>query len=135
MDAKSFKTAYERLLRESDLSVNQESLELRDSRGCVRCHFTSNSEVCFACTYAENSRYCTHCNRIDNATRCHRSTHLKDCTDCSDSHYLIDCVQCTECTYCLGCVGLSRKEFHILNEPYDRKTYFKILKSLGLRKN
>ena len=33
----------------------------------------------------------------------------------------------------LRCVGLSRKEFHILNEPYDRKTYFKILKSLGYR--
>ena len=37
---------------------------------------------------------------------------------------------CSSCTYCFGCVGLVRKEFHILNEPYDRKTYFKLVKAL-----
>jgi len=28
-------------------------------------------------------------------------------------------------------VGLVGKEFYILNQPHDRKTYFKILKELG----
>jgi hypothetical protein len=27
-------------------------------------------------------------------------------------------------------VGLSHKDFHILNEPYDRKTYFAITSKL-----
>jgi len=133
LDKRSFKTQYETLLEQADLGSNQESLELRNSEGCVRCHFSNQCEVCFACTYAERSKHCTHCNRIEDCLRCHRSSHLTNCTDCSDSQYLIDCVQCSECTYCLGCVGLSRKEFHILNRPYDRKTYFQILKSLGLR--
>ena len=134
MDVQSFQAQYDALLKDVDLNLNQESLEVRDTRGCVRCHFSEHCEVCFACTYAKNCRHCTHCNRIEGSVRCHRSSHLVDCTDCVDSQYLIDCVQCTECTYCLGCVGLSRKEFHILNQPYDRKTYFGILEALGLRK-
>jgi hypothetical protein len=39
-------------------------------------------------------------------------------------------VDCSGCTYCFGCVGLSRKDFHILNQPYDRSTYFKITSKL-----
>jgi hypothetical protein len=37
----------------------------------------------------------------------------------------------THCTYCLGCVGLSHKDFHILNQPYDRSTYFEISRRLS----
>jgi hypothetical protein len=33
---------------------------------------------------------------------------------------------CVGCAYCFGCVGLSRRDFHILNEPYDRATYFEL---------
>jgi hypothetical protein len=36
----------------------------------------------------------------------------------------------SECNYCFGCVGLTRADFHILNEPYDRSEYFKIVKAL-----
>jgi hypothetical protein len=28
-------------------------------------------------------------------------------------------------------VGLSRKDFHILNEPYDRSAYFALVKKLS----
>jgi hypothetical protein len=28
-------------------------------------------------------------------------------------------------------VGLSRKDFHILNEPYDRQTYFALIAKLS----
>ena len=34
------------------------------------------------------------------------------------------CIDCNGCTYCFGCVGLSKKDFHILNEPYERQEYF-----------
>jgi hypothetical protein len=37
----------------------------------------------------------------------------------------------TGCSYCFGCVDLSNKDFHILNEPYDRKTYFAITRALA----
>jgi hypothetical protein len=35
------------------------------------------------------------------------------------------------CNYCFGCVGLSNKDFHILNEPYDRSTYFETVARLS----
>jgi hypothetical protein len=40
------------------------------------------------------------------------------------SAYLVRCIGLSGCTYCFGCVGLSKKDFHILNEPHDRQTYF-----------
>lgn len=40
------------------------------------------------------------------------------------------CASMTECTYCFGCVGLSHKDFYILNQPYDRSTYFQITREL-----
>ncbi len=40
-------------------------------------------------------------------------------------------VGCNGCSYCFGCVGLSRRDFHILNEAYDRATYFEITARLA----
>lgn len=43
---------------------------------------------------------------------------------------------CTQSSYLFGCVGLHKKDFHILNEPYDRQTYFatvaRLSRELGL---
>jgi hypothetical protein len=50
---------------------------------------------------------------------------------CTQSAYLVKCVGLAACSYCFGCVGLSHKDFHILNEPYDRKTYFAITTKLA----
>jgi hypothetical protein len=36
----------------------------------------------------------------------------------------VKCIGCVGSTYCFGCVGLHKKDFHILNEPYDRAAYF-----------
>ena len=41
------------------------------------------------------------------------------------------CVGLSACSYCFGCVGLSHKDFHILNEPYDRSKYFEITSKLS----
>lgn len=47
------------------------------------------------------------------------------------SAYLVRSVDCTGCTYGFGCVGLSRKDFCILNVPYDRATYFEVATRLA----
>jgi hypothetical protein len=39
-------------------------------------------------------------------------------------------VACTGCTYGFGCVGLAKRDFHILNVPYDRQTYFALVAKL-----
>ncbi len=57
-------------------------------------------------------------------------THCLECERCIASAYLVKCVNCTGCSYCFGCVGLAKKDFHILNEPYDRQTYFALVEKL-----
>jgi len=47
------------------------------------------------------------------------------------SAYLVRSVGCSGCTYCFGCVGLSRRDFFILNKPYDRVMYFAIVSRLA----
>jgi hypothetical protein len=54
-----------------------------------------------------------------------------ECERCIGSAYLVRCVGCSGCTYCFGCVGIARRDFHILNEPYDRTTYFEITRRLA----
>ncbi|HEY0713026.1 MAG TPA: hypothetical protein VGF45_10155, partial [Polyangia bacterium] len=69
----------------------------------------------------------THC--VDSVA-CHDCTHCERSEGCRGSAYLVQCYSCSDCTYCYGCVGLSKKEFHILNVGYDRKTYFAMIKQL-----
>jgi hypothetical protein len=57
--------------------------------------------------------------------------HCIDCDSCSQSSYLVRSVSLTGCQYCFGCVGLSGKDFHVLNEPYDRKAYFSLTERLA----
>ena len=56
---------------------------------------------------------------------------LMDSERCLSSAYLVRSSGCTGCNYCFGCVGLSRRDFHILNEPYDRATYFELTSRLA----
>jgi hypothetical protein len=58
------------------------------------------------------------------------SAHCRDADRCAQSAYLERCTSCTRCNYCFGCVGLSGKDFHILNEPYERQVYFDTVKRL-----
>jgi hypothetical protein len=80
--------------------------------------------------------YCVDCHGCTESSHCARSRDLHGCMHCSDSErcrssaYLVRSVDCSGCTYCYGCVGLTRKDFHILNEPYDRSTYFDMVKKL-----
>jgi hypothetical protein len=64
------------------------------------------------------------------------------CTHCIDtqssvrSSYLVRCTALSDCTYAFGCVGLARKDFHILNQPFDRTAYFettrRLMRELGI---
>jgi hypothetical protein len=58
------------------------------------------------------------------STGCLGCQHCIESDRCAGSAYLVRSVECTGCTYCFGCVGLNRRDFHILNERYDRATYF-----------
>jgi hypothetical protein len=57
--------------------------------------------------------------------------HCVESERCVASAYLVQSIGCTRCTYLFGCVGLSERDFCILNEPYDRASYFALASRLA----
>jgi hypothetical protein len=90
----------------------------KDSERLVRCHFCVRCSMCTDTLHCRGSRGLIGCQ------------HCVDCDACSQSSYLVRCLSLTGCQYCFGCVGLSGRDFHVLNEPHDRKTYFKLVERL-----
>jgi hypothetical protein len=111
-------------------SDNERCIECVGCERCVDSTFCKGSKSLVRCHYCVDSQRCsdsTHCRASRDLLSCN---HCVGCDRCSQSSYLVRCVDCTGCTYCFGCVGMSRKDFHILNKPYDRSTYFAITSRL-----
>lgn len=128
IDARTFERELARLAALT--RTNAGGHQSPDCHNCSRCTFCTGCVDCHGCTYAQGCRGCTFLTHAEGCTDCHKGTHLVDCLRCVDSRYLEHCTDCAECTYCFGCVGLVGKEFHILNVPYDRKTWFKVVAAL-----
>jgi len=107
------------------------------SLACERCQRAMGSTFCVDCQdvrrchYCKGCRDCTECSHCVRATRCLSCAHCVDCDQCASSAYLVRSVGCTGSTYLFGCVGLHKKDFFILNEPYDRQTYFEVTARLS----
>ena len=130
MDERTLKVEFERLKRLMADRGNPGSFEVHASTNSTQCQFSSGLKDCHRCSYTTDSVGCTHATHLTRCTQCHQSSRLVDCTRCVESHYLTLCQDCVECTYCYACVGLVRKEFHILNQPYDKNTWFALVKAL-----
>lgn len=89
------------------------------STGLARCHY---------CTSCTDSVECSHCVRCQTCWACQ---HCVESESCLASAYLVRSIGCIECTYGFGCVGLSGRDFCILNEPYDRSSYFEAVARLA----
>jgi hypothetical protein len=127
-----FEARYAALVREAGRS--------RDNVGCVQCTQCEGCQGCTFCRestrlvrshYCVRSTDCTDCSHCHGCSGCLSCVHCVASERCAQSAYLVRCVGLTGCTYCFGCVGLNRKDFHILNEPYDRKTYFALTQALA----
>jgi hypothetical protein len=132
-----FEAAFAGLLEERQAST--------ENTGCVAC---TACERCVDCTFCKGStalvrsHYCVDSTGLVDCTHCHKSRELLACNHCvasercTRSAYVVRSTDCDGCTYCFGCVGLSKKEFHILNRPYDKSSYFaltaKLMRELGL---
>lgn len=103
---------------------------------CERCSSCSYSTFCKDSERLVRCHFCVRCSMCTDALHCRASRgligcqHCIDCDSCSHSSYLVKCVSLTGCQYCFGCVGLSGRDFHVLNEPHDRKTYFELTERL-----
>ncbi len=132
MNRTEFQAELQRLQRE--LGAGQEnagSFQSASCEGCLRCMFCSACRNCYRCTHCRDCEALTGSSHCLRCTSCHDCSHCEDAEACTASAYLVHCFNCNECTYCYGCVGLSKKEFHILNVPYSRTEYFKLVKQLG----
>jgi hypothetical protein len=98
--------------------------------GCERCERCADSTFLVECRNVARSQYCrscvdcTECSHSVSCTACFGCSHCERCERCLASAYLVRSIACSGCTYCFGCVGLAKKDFHILNEAYDREAYF-----------
>jgi hypothetical protein len=131
LTAREFDARYRELLAQFESgSENDRCVMCEACRGCTQCTFCRHSEHLIRCNY------CVECVQCTDSSHCQASQGLLSCQHCSGSRnlircsYVVRCANMTECTYCLGCVGLSRKDFHILNQPYDRSTYFALSRAL-----
>jgi hypothetical protein len=105
---------------------NARCLECEACERCMESTFCKRATGLVRCHYCVDSSDCTDSSQLTRCKGCLASQHCVDCERCTSSAYLVRCVGLSGCTYCFGCVGLSRKDFHILNEPYERQTYFEI---------
>lgn len=130
LDKRAFTAELARLQKTLPERGNPGCFNVERCENCSHCQFSTGCKNCHRCSYSTQCTGCTHCTHIERSVDCHQSSHLVDSQRCVESHYLVLCQDCAECNYCFGCVGLVRKEFHILNQPYDRKTYFARVKAL-----
>jgi hypothetical protein len=111
----------------------------RSNAACVECERCTGCSFCTFCKDSERlvrSHFCVRCAMCTDCAHCRGCRgligcqHCIDCDGCLHSSYLTRCLSLSNCQYCFGCVGLSGRDFHILNEPCERKTYFRIVERL-----
>ncbi len=131
LNVREFEARYLELLRSHEQSNdNDGSVNCEHCRGCTACTFCRHSQHLVRC------HYCVECEQCTDCSHCHASRGLLACHHCTDttssigSSYLVRCAGMAQCNYCLGCVGLSHKDYHILNQPFDRSAYFELSRKL-----
>ena len=131
MTPSEFETRLRELLRrEVAVTENAQSIECHGCEKCVLCTFCRDSKSLLRCHYCTASSECSDCSHCRSCKACLGCSHCVASERCTQSAYLVRCAALSGCSYCLGCVGLSNKDFHILNEPYDRSTYFALTNKL-----
>lgn len=131
LDARDFERALAELKGSFQRGAdNPNGFQLRDCKSCSSCMFCSSCQDCYHCTHCERCQQCSNCTHCKDCVGCHLCAYCVKCARCVGSKYLEHCESCADCTYCFGCVGLSKRDFHILNRPYDKKTYFELLAKL-----
>lgn len=101
-----------------------------DGERCYECMFTTGSRDCYKCTYCSGCSSCTNCTHCRECAHVHASSYCVQSSNLSGCSYVVLSQNCYDCVFCFGCVGLVKKEFHILNQPFKRDMYFKIVAKL-----
>ena len=109
---------------------NPGSYSCKDCERCANCMFCSTCEGCFGCTHCTGCIQCNHCSHCVDSKTMHNCAYCVQSENCIQSAYVFLSRNLADCTYCFGCVGLSKKDFHILNQQFSRQEYFELVKAL-----
>ena len=136
LDARGFEARFRELVDGMGRGESTGSIHCVGCRACLDCTFCHDSDRLCRCHYCVDCTACTDC------SHCRGCRGLVACTHCIDTEssvrgsYLIRCVALSDCTYAFGCAGISGKDFHILNEPFERTAYFdttrRLMEALGI---
>ena len=127
-----FDAALRELIVSADnVPENVGSIACERCRQCRQCAFCTDSEGLSRCQYCAQCEGCADCSHCVGCQACVACQHCFRSERCTESAYLVRCVGCSGSTYLFGCVGLHKRDFCILNEPYDRATYFEISSRLA----
>ena len=127
MNRSEFEAALRNLLANAGVAGgNLSCLACEQCQGCSECTFCHSSRGLARCHYCTGCTDCTDCAHCVRSSGCLGCQHCVEAERCIGSAYLVRSVGCNGCNYCFGCVGLSRRDFHVLNQPYDRASYFEL---------
>lgn len=131
LEGKAFEKALASLKAAHEAAAdNPQGFELKDCRWCSSCMFCTSCDACYRCTHCTRCVECSNCTHCVDCTSCHNSAYCTKSVRCVGSKYLERSEDCADCTYCFGCVGLVKKDFHILNVAYDKRSYFDLVAKL-----
>ena len=128
---------------ELQIEVPREGTSIFDSENCEYNSHLRNSKNCYLNSLvvrAEDMHYCYWMVDVEDTLDCAlhitgKSSLCYECTDfstCYQSIALLDCYNCNECLFsfqlrgcdhCLFCSNLTRKSYHINNEPCSKEEF------------
>jgi hypothetical protein len=134
---REFMEEYTKLARGfADDPGNPGSYGCTDCERCNNCMFCTGCDSCYQCTHCKGCELCTNCSHCVQCKSCSNCAYCVQSENCTQSAYLTLCKSLSDCNYCFGCVGLAKKDFHVLNVPFSRTEFFKVVarlkKELGI---
>jgi len=110
-----------------------------NSKDCEQCYDINNMEGCIyysSGNYNSPDKDCCDIDEASGSELCYDSFSLGYCYNCN---FLLESSYCTNCEFgmgleqckdCFGCAYLKNKQYYILNNPYAREEYLKIIANI-----
>jgi hypothetical protein len=113
---------------------------LTNDRDCINCYFIQESQDCVNCFrgyafkdgvdvisgFKSELGYCSCMPQVD----CYATKYCYNVSQCKFMEYSGYCLNCQHCFACCGLVG---KEYCILNRPYSRSEYARVVEQIRAR--
>lgn len=120
-----------------EMNENVSGNYIYESKDCADCYNIRNCRDCSYCNMVRNSKDCMdyfvwgdNAERVYEAEACgHNILNLRFCVDCYNG--VRDLTYCFLCALgtadCFGCIGVQKGKYCILNKPYSKEDYEKLI--------